>query len=329
LPSGGYRPQLRGEAFSPPPWAGHYRNREAAPSRRKKVSTYAIIDPALVPHGGIRLEDINQALEYLRDLETQDLAWLNSEVLTPLLAHHDGIRPEDVNWALTELRDLGTRELQWYDDHAIRFPLATKATTSGICYAIGDLCAQGIAGKNMSTFDFGRSTRSGAAGFIGHGPVAHYWLNFLDTYLSFGGAAWSVFPKMVADQGAMAIMYNTIYSFLIGAFKLQDPVDIWKSIKAKFVPGFLASVRFWPAVNFLTFTVIPVELQLLWDDAFEIVWICILSGVNNDAQLETASAGLHQDQHTAMAAVSLPSQGDSLGSPGNRSGTVLLPSNSV
>jgi protein Mpv17 len=73
-----------------------------------------------------------------------------------------------------------------------------------------------------------------------------------------------------------------MYSLLVGAFAFRNPGDVWRDVKASFAPGFIASIRFWPVVHLFTFTVIPIELQVLWMDAAEIVWICIFSGVNND-----------------------------------------------
>jgi hypothetical protein len=43
--------------------------------------------------------------------------------------------------------------------------------------------------------------------------------------LSFGGAWWAVFPKVVANQ-PMNIVYNTIYSTLIGTLALRDPKEV-------------------------------------------------------------------------------------------------------
>lgn len=45
------------------------------------------------------------------------------------------------------------------------------------------------------------------------------------------------------------------------------------------------SLRFWPVVHTVTFSaLIPSELKLLWVDACEIIWIAILSQVNNDEE---------------------------------------------
>eukprot|EP00747_Dinoflagellata_sp_TGD_P208675 gnl/TRDRNA2_/TRDRNA2_82129_c0_seq1.p1 gnl/TRDRNA2_/TRDRNA2_82129_c0~~gnl/TRDRNA2_/TRDRNA2_82129_c0_seq1.p1 ORF type:complete len:328 (+),score=26.64 gnl/TRDRNA2_/TRDRNA2_82129_c0_seq1:67-984(+) len=202
--------------------------------------------------------------------------------------HHDLARtavhfnPQELKLALHLLHDLPQQWITWYDHKALEFPLTTKASTAGVCYSLGDMCAQGISGKNLSTLDLARSARSGAVGLACIGPMAHYWLTFLDESLNFGGAWWAVFPKMALEEGPMTMLYNTIYSVLTGALAFRDPKDILTDFKATFLPGYLESIRFGPAVNFITFTVIPVELQVLWMGATEIVWICILSRVNNE-----------------------------------------------
>lgn len=180
------------------------------------------------------------------------------------------------------LQELPKELLVSYQSAALGFPVLTKAMTSGICYSIGDLCAQAIAGKNLSTVDLGRTVRSGAAGFIGHGPLAHYWLDFLATRLSFGGAWWAYFPKIFVDQTLGALVYNTIYSLLIGCFSLRDPREVLRDVRRALVPAMIASIRFWPFIHVATFCVIPFEFQVLWIDVAEILWVCILSAINNE-----------------------------------------------
>ena len=90
--------------------------------------------------------------------------------------------------------------LNWYDASALSRPLVTKACTSAACYYAGDIVGQLSTGRDLAGLDLQRSSRSAAAGFIGHGPVAHYWLQFVDTQLSFGGAWWALPVKIAADQ---------------------------------------------------------------------------------------------------------------------------------
>jgi len=171
--------------------------------------------------------------------------------------------------------------LLWYDDEALARPVLVKAATSGVCYFVGDLIAQRSTGATLTSLDLPRSTRSAAAGFIGHGPVAHYWLNYVDESMSFGGAWWAFFPRIIADQGPMALVYNSVYTALIGAFALRPPSAVVAEVRQNLVPSMLASIRFWPFVHLVTFSpLVPLELKLLWIDAVEIVWVTILSRIN-------------------------------------------------
>ncbi|EOD09749.1 hypothetical protein EMIHUDRAFT_216305 [Emiliania huxleyi CCMP1516] len=45
------------------------------------------------------------------------------------------------------------------------------ACTSGVAYTFGDFVSQIYQGRTLASLDLPRSFRSGAAGFIGHGPL--------------------------------------------------------------------------------------------------------------------------------------------------------------
>mmetsp|Transcript_70120 Transcript_70120/g.123939 ORF Transcript_70120/g.123939 Transcript_70120/m.123939 type:complete len:93 (+) Transcript_70120:85-363(+) len=79
----------------------------------------------------------------------------------------------------------------------------------------------------------------------------------------------------------MAIVYNSVYTALIGVSALRPPRLVWKDVCETWKPAMRASIKFWPAVHLLTFSpVIPMELKLLWIDVMEVLWIAILSHVN-------------------------------------------------
>jgi hypothetical protein len=58
-------------------------------------------------------------------------------------------------------------------------PIYYKACTSGVAYALGDFISQVFQGRDLKTLDLARTARSGTAGFIGHGPLCHYWMVFM------------------------------------------------------------------------------------------------------------------------------------------------------
>jgi len=162
-------------------------------------------------------------------------------------------------------------------------PVFYKACTSGVAYTIGDFVSQVYQGRTLDTIDLKRSARSGAAGFIGHGPLCHYWMLFMENNLDFGGAWWGTGVKVLADQTVWSIYLNAMYSFLIGSLALRSPKDVWQDVKATSWPALRTSWRFWPFVHCISFShAVPLDLKLLWVDVMEIVWVTLLSKVAND-----------------------------------------------
>ena len=92
-------------------------------------------------------------------------------------------------------------------------------------------------------------------------------------------------PASLADAAARTAAPRRLYTALIGAFALRSPRAILGDVNSTWLPGMQVSLRFWPLVHTVTFSaLIPSELKLLWVDACEIIWIAILSQVNNDEE---------------------------------------------
>ncbi|EGB09882.1 hypothetical protein AURANDRAFT_4597, partial [Aureococcus anophagefferens] len=162
-------------------------------------------------------------------------------------------------------------------------PIFYKACTSGVAYTLGDFVSQIYQGRNLKSVDLARSARSGAAGFVGHGPLCHFWMVWMEAHLDFDGAWYGTGFKVFADQTVWSLYLNAMYSFLIGSFALRNPRDVWEDVKATSWPALRSSWRFWPFVHTISFShLVPLDLKLLWVDAMEIVWVTILSKVAND-----------------------------------------------
>lgn len=179
-------------------------------------------------------------------------------------------------------------------------PIFYKACTSGIAYALGDFISQVYQGKTLETVDLPRSARSGAAGFIAHGPLCHYWLLFMETFLDFGGAWWATGIKVTADLTIWAPFLNCVYTFLISALAMRPFDETWRDVKVTAWPALRSCWRFWPFVHTVSFShAVPLDLKLLWVDAMEMVWVTILSKVAN----EDKNAQLEKDPETKFEQV--------------------------
>ena len=173
--------------------------------------------------------------------------------------------------------------LHAYEELVPTNPIFYKACTSGIAYGLGDFISQIYQGRTLSTLDLPRSFRSGAAGFIVHGPLCHYWLQFMETYLDFGGAWWATGIKVTADLTVWSIFLNASYSFMIGSLALRPPQQVWADVRATQWPALRSAWRFWPFVHTVSFShAVPLDLKLLWVDVMEVVWVTILSKVANE-----------------------------------------------
>ena len=146
-------------------------------------------------------------------------------------------------------------------------PVFYKACTSGVAYIFGDFISQIFQGRSLDTLDLPRTFRSGAAGFIGHGPLCHYWMLTMEQYLDFGGAWWATGFKVIADQTVWSLYLNAMYSFLIGTLAFRDPRQVWTDVKTTSWPALRSSWRFWPFVHCISFShAVPIDLKLLWVD---------------------------------------------------------------
>jgi hypothetical protein len=127
-----------------------------------------------------------------------ELLHVNAEALLALWEYGLGTTSDVTKTAVAVdlLVRLPVDAVRSYEALVPQNPILYKACTSGVAYGLGDLLSQLIQGRTLSTIDLPRSARSGAAGFIGHGPLCHYWLTFMETYLDFGGAWWATGIKV-------------------------------------------------------------------------------------------------------------------------------------
>ena len=177
-----------------------------------------------------------------------------------------------------------------YEAAALSHPLLTKATTSGVAYLLGDMLAQRLVARG-SPLDRWRVTRSAVAGFVSHGPQCHFWGLFLDTHVQVGGAATTLLAKIVLDQTVFALYLNSVFCLLLETMKGNSWRSALQQVRATSWPSLKSSWRLWPAVNALTYSVVPQPMRVLWMDFIEIGWVAILATtVNKQTTTDTAAA---------------------------------------
>ncbi|CAI0549853.1 unnamed protein product [Linum tenue] len=125
-----------------------------------------------------------------------------------------------------------------------------------------------------------------AAIVLGFGTLAVSRLLTIDhdywhTLFPFQG--WWVVPAKVAfDQTVWAAIWNSIYFVALGFLRFESPANIFRELKATFLPMLTAGWKLWPFAHLITYGVVPVEQRLLWVDSVELIWVTILSTYSNE-----------------------------------------------
>ena len=195
-------------------------------------------------------------------------------------------------WTVMEILSAAPRDnWSFYESSLAANPILSKACISGMVYGLGDLTAQTYEGKSVEGLDRGRIVRSALTGFIGHGPMSHYWYVFADDLCAPLGDGFVAFAiKLVLDQTVWAFIWLSAYYALLGGLNGDGPAKIFQTTKQSMLPVCLVGWRFWPFVHVITYGVIPQQHRLLWVDVCEIVWVTILSYIGNIKRKEAQEA---------------------------------------
>lgn len=203
-------------------------------------------------------------------------------------------------------------------------PFLTKAATSLVGFALGDVLAQRLEGS--AVIDAGRVLHLGLYGFLLDGPVGHLWYKcaplatarvssalcaptgfgpalpnrptrpcrWLDgtcdkTFENPKGTA-SVAVKTTADQIIWApIMTCVFFAFL--KFMEGHPELMLPTIQEKVLPTVAANYVIWPAAHIVSFKYVPSHQRILYNNGIAIFWNCYLSLVASGGGMDVAALG--------------------------------------
>eukprot|EP01137_Pigoraptor_chileana_P030047 Opistho-2@16118 len=162
-------------------------------------------------------------------------------------------------------------------------PIPTKAVTSGVLFALGDVIAQKLSTED-SEFDFKRLARASAYGFAILGPLSHYHFNLLHwivvTRLGIRGAAMP-FAKVALEQfGYWSPFILSVYITSMGLMEGLSVTEATRRLRERFWPTMKANWVVWPAVGIINFRFVPVAHQLNFVLIVSLGWAAYLSAMN-------------------------------------------------
>lgn len=115
-------------------------------------------------------------------------------------------------------------------------------------------------------------------GFLAQGPITHAWFELLDAHCLRGtvGVLQKVFLDQFIATPCMLALF-VVYMHVMEGRRLSGAGD---GLRAKHAKAFGVSVRVWPFINAVNFTIIPLALRVPFVAAVNVVWIAFLSVFN-------------------------------------------------
>jgi len=154
-------------------------------------------------------------------------------------------------------------------------PLITKAMTSLVGWALGDLLAQLFLGSG-GPLDYKRLFTLSLFGLIYHGPSGHYFYNWLDSKIV-GTGAKEVFTKVAIDQTIWCPIFMSVFFTYLGLMAGDSFSTIGNKIKSDLLTACQGSWKVWPFVHFINFKFISTKHRLLFLNAVQIAFNMFLA----------------------------------------------------
>jgi len=135
---------------------------------------------------------------------------------------------------------------------------------------------------HFSQLEWSRTLTLAAVGLLYSGPVGHLWFNTLEKLVRTQHQVLSVTLKLLIDQLMYAPVAISGYLVVRSILEGRSGPQIRAKLEEKVVPATQAAWQFWPFVNLVSFSVVPVIYRVLFGNACAIYWNARLSAISTE-----------------------------------------------
>lgn len=179
-------------------------------------------------------------------------------------------------------------------------PILTKAATSALIMGISDAVTQRLERKFHPSAEKGckhswkRTQQALLTGFLWSGPSAHAWYQILEDLVIFLQIPPVPLVLLASRVTLDALIFSpiTIFGFFVVSTLLQGGTfgDIRDKLTRRWKQTVLGAWRFWPIVNVLSFSMIPLQFRVLYCNVMALFWSGYLSYMSNMKKAESSIA---------------------------------------
>jgi protein Mpv17 len=157
-------------------------------------------------------------------------------------------------------------------------PLKVKTLTSFFGFTLGDLIAQSPDMLSGKPWDYMRTARFSAFGLCIHGPIGHYWYQFLDRTVMTNApkSGIAVATKTAIDQLLWAPIFTSIFFSFMKTVE-GHPDQVVDEVKTKLWPTMKVNWGVWPLAHLINFRFVPSSQRILYINSVQIGYNTFLS----------------------------------------------------
>ncbi|CAN8067733.1 unnamed protein product [Agarophyton chilense] len=161
-----------------------------------------------------------------------------------------------------------------------RNPILVKAITTSVIAFLGDVLAQFLTqiGSSEVQWDMRRTLSITIWGFCFIGPTLHYWFSTLDRLYT---NKYSVLCKLLTDQLLFAPFFNSAFMIGVGTLEGHSFKEVTETVKSKLWTALKANWMLWPAAQFINFSFVPKNLQVVYVNCVALVWNMIFMYISH------------------------------------------------
>lgn len=155
-------------------------------------------------------------------------------------------------------------------------PVLTKSLTASAIFALSDQTAQKIEGDKT---DLKRTLTSAIVGLCYFGPALHYWLEMITRVVP-GFRIMDTLKKTLLGQCFFGPTITCVFfgATLISTCGLMDGLSQWpKKIKQDLLVTWASGLCFWPFVDLIVYSFVPVAWIPLGYNLASFLWTIFLS----------------------------------------------------
>ncbi|CAL8073337.1 unnamed protein product [Orchesella dallaii] len=160
-------------------------------------------------------------------------------------------------------------------------PVFIASLQAGGLMSVGDGISQTMVEKK-DKFDVGRNIRFGLLGLCIIGPTLRTWYGILDRRINIQASKLrTAVVKMAVDQGIFAPIF--IGNFLgINSLTQGNSLSQMKNdVSKNFKDVVISNYKLWPAVQLISFSVVPLQYRVLFVQSVAVFWNTYLSWKTN------------------------------------------------